>query len=245
MAISWFSVGMLTVICVLLIVVVIIQTKKLIVYIKNIKKKSNDVLAYKIIVLVCRVIALIVPLALIIDAGYHEIRWQYTQYVATTITRYVTGRDDITARCVRRLDFNLMNLPISTVGGVAKKTHSEINYNLCRILAQWLMSDREEVTNEVGWALHTIIHEAVHLTGEENEPKTECKSIMMHEDVAFETLGIDREVSRRFVEYYKALDYNDPTNWALHLALGYTVDWRECETAENTEQEQEEETSTE
>ena len=234
MAISWFTIGILTIVCVLLVVVVIFQTRKLIKYIKIDRKKQSDVLGRRMTT-TFRISALVIPLiVLIFYAGYYEVRWQYTQFMATVITRHIVGNDDVVARCTRRLNLNLTSLSIGPEGYVQYgSTHSEIGYNPCRIFADWLMSSREWHDNDVGMALHIIIHEAVHLTGEHDESMTECKSIMMHEDVAFETLGIDREDSRRFVEYYK--NREDP----LQFAMGYTVNWRQCEAAMNPEPEPE------
>jgi hypothetical protein len=177
------------------------------------------------VALTCRILALVVPLLILVFyAGYYEFRWQYTQYTVTVVTRHVTDRDDVTAKCVRRLDLNFMNLPVGGVAGMAHETNSEVSYSFCRDLAAWLMTDRQRLTVGAGMALHVIIHEAVHLTGETDESTTECKTVLMYEDVAYETLGIDRETSRRFIEYYKKQKDNDPAQ----LALGYSVDWNRC-----------------
>jgi len=71
----------------------------------------------------------------------------------------------------------------------------------CNTLASWLVSDKTDPTLEQVNALHVLVHEAIHVTGEFNEGTTEC--IAMQRDAeAAELLGAAPSDARALADAY-------------------------------------------
>jgi len=217
--IAGIDVGILTVVCVLLLVAVILTTIKLIVRLT--KKKDWQ---FHIIALV----VLLIPLGI---AGFFEGKQQYINYVASDITREVVGRNNVSAKCVRNigdaLDINQYSRAVgwAQVGG----QQSKLDRTTCKYFYEWLLSkDRTHPTDQQFYAIHVIIHEAIHLSGEDSESETEYKTVEIFEKIAI-NLGINRTEAKRYNEYYKT-DINP------RLPEQYHVDWAGKEAEKITEE---------
>ncbi|MCL2280896.1 hypothetical protein FWC31_03355 [Candidatus Saccharibacteria bacterium] len=213
MIIAGVDVGILTAICALLFIAIVWSIVKLI---RRIVKKRDW--QYHAIVLV-------LLLVLFGVAGYFEGKQQYINYWASEITRAVVGRDDVSAKCVRALGDSLdVNQYGPYVGWVKPgDNYSKLDRTTCKRFQEWLATDRKTATNDQAYALHTIMHEAIHVAGEFNESETEYKSIILYEDIMVK-FGMDREFARNYVEHFKK-------NITPRLPEQYHVDWAAKENA--------------
>ena len=163
-------------------------------------------------------------------AGFFEGRQQYVNYEASKITRRVVGRDNVSAKCVRTLGDSLdINQYGPYVGWVKSgDNYSKLDRTTCKRFQEWLATDRKTATDDQAYALHTIMHEAVHVAGEFNESETEYKSTMLYEEVMVE-FGMDREFAKNYIEYFKK-------NINSRLPEQYRVDWAAKEKAEQDQE---------
>lgn len=84
-----------------------------------------------------------------------------------------------------------------------------LSYETCQRLSAWWRStdvERAAAPLEQVVAVHTLSHEAVHLTGERSEALTECRAVQLDEQVAL-TLGASPSVARAFAVRYVAEVY--------------------------------------
>lgn len=207
MVIAGIDFGILTAICILLFIAAIVVIVKLI---RRLLKKKDWQYHVAILILI---------LALFGIASFFEGKQQYINYMASEITRAVVGRSDVSAKCVRTLGDSLdINQYGRAVGWAARDSnYSKLDNTTCKHFSEWLMTDRKTATNDQAYALHTIMHEAVHVAGEFNESETEYKSVIVFEDVAVK-FGMDRDFAKNYVEYYK-------THVNSRLPEEYRVNW--------------------
>jgi hypothetical protein len=88
-----------------------------------------------------------------------------------------------------------------------------LTWQVCRDLRDWLGTDRRDPSLDQIIALHIVVHEAVHLTGQFNEGQAECAA-MAQEAAAAESLGASPEVAALMVHRYRTEVYP-------HLTGGY------------------------
>ncbi|MBW3595095.1 MAG: hypothetical protein KY391_05905 [Actinobacteria bacterium] len=70
----------------------------------------------------------------------------------------------------------------------------------CRDLASYVRNP-DEITREHVVAVHTLTHEAIHMSGVSNEAETECLAVQHNEQMA-RLLGASPEDARRLAVYY-------------------------------------------
>ncbi len=130
----------------------------------------------------------LVALVLLVG-GVLEWRWLADQARLSEATRAVTGRDDVHVRCqrmsaamfyARRYDGFV---EYAADGSLPREAF--LTWETCRDLHGWVGSDREPTPDEVV-AVHVLTHEAMHLTGETDEARTECRA--MQRDAAMARL---------------------------------------------------------
>ncbi len=83
----------------------------------------------------------------------------------------------------------------------------------CCDLSAYLRSDKESPTTEQIVAVHTLTHEAIHMSGVTNEAETECIAVQRDEDMA-RALGASPEAATRLAETYWETQYP-------HLTIEY------------------------
>ena len=71
----------------------------------------------------------------------------------------------------------------------------------CRDLSAYLRSDKSDFTTEHVVAVHTLTHEAIHMSGITNEAETECLAVQRNAEMA-ELLGADPADAQRLAAYY-------------------------------------------
>ena len=76
----------------------------------------------------------------------------------------------------------------------------------CRDLSAYLRSDKESPSTEQVVAVHTLTHEAIHMSGVTNEAETECIAVQRDEDMA-RALGASPEAATRLAETYWETQY--------------------------------------
>jgi hypothetical protein len=201
------DIGILTVVCILLLIAAVVYAVKLIK--RLVKKKDWQAQAFfLVIILICLGIV-----------GFFEGRLQYTNFMATKVTRQVVGRNDVSAKCLRTLGDSFDLTQYGSAAGWVQwgNKFSKLDNKTCTNFRQWLLSDRKSATDDQAYALHIIIHEAIHLSGEFNESETVYKTTEIFVDIAT-SLGMDREVAEYWNNYYK-------TKINPRLPERYRVDW--------------------
>lgn len=76
-----------------------------------------------------------------------------------------------------------------------------IKRDQCNDLRAYLRSDKAEPTEEQAIAVHTLTHEAIHMTGVTNEAETECISLQRDAEMA-RALGASPEAAATLSELY-------------------------------------------
>lgn len=183
---AWFDVGVLTVVTALLGVWVVRRAVRL-------RRPRGSVRSAMVLLAIATV--------LFGWALAHEVRHQWTQARATALIRELTGYPDAHASC-QRFTPDLLDLS-QYAGHVSfEQPHAaHLRRGTCNTLASWLVSDKTDPTLEQVNALHVLVHEAIHVTGEFNEGTTEC--IAMQRDAeAAELLGAAPSDARALADAY-------------------------------------------
>lgn len=71
----------------------------------------------------------------------------------------------------------------------------------CRDLSSYLRSDRADFSHEHVVAIHTLTHEAIHMSGVTNESETECLALQRNAQMA-ELLGASPDAARSLAAHY-------------------------------------------
>ena len=196
------DIGVLTVLVVVFAVLSVRAVVRLIRKIRSIWRKEGGISLVYVVVMV------VLWLGLLGVSGFFEFRHQLAFYTASAVSRDVSGKSNAVARCQRRaVDmFNFMGFFYLGWVWSDKPNVAHLRTDTCGDFGDWLMSDKRQASREQIQALQVVIHEAVHIGGELNEARTECKAMDHYERVAT-GLGATREEARRMLEYYKTNIY--------------------------------------
>ncbi|TXG76138.1 hypothetical protein E6P97_04140 [Patescibacteria group bacterium] len=167
-----------------------------------------------------RVFAVVFTLACFALPAYLEFRIQFANAYASSMTRKVVGNNEVHARCQRGLADMLEIKSISYAGWVEGKPgtkRSNLTSQICGHLISWVLSDKQHASRDQLIALHVVIHEAVHLTGEYSEAETEYKTTEYFEGVVV-SMGASQSEAKRMNDYYKS-EVNP------HMPEAYRVDF--------------------
>ena len=147
------------------------------------------------------VAALVVWLGLTVAALTVEVRHQWVQNVATKAVREVSGRPGTQAVCTRRTA-DMLDLS-NTAGKVMydRPDVAVLRADTCADLASWLSGTKLSPTLAQVTAVHVLVHEAVHVSGEFNEATTECVAMSLDERVAL-SLGAPRTGAEALARTY-------------------------------------------
>lgn len=211
---GWFDVGVLTVVTTGLGIWVVRRAARLI--------RPRGTVRTAAILLVVAALSFAWALAL-------EVRHQWTQARATAVVRDLTGNPDARAAC-QRYTPELLDLS-QNAGSVSseKPDVAHLRRGTCHDLFSWLISDKVDPTPEQVVAVHIVVHEAIHVTGEYGEAITECTA-MQRDAGAAELLGAEPSHAHALAETYNEqyfphmrADYRSPDcveNGALDLSPG-------------------------
>jgi len=130
----------------------------------------------------------------------------YTECMATAVTRKASGLDNVYAIC-EEPDFNTpLSKYFSTKNYagyvVSGSNKSNLTGVTCYDFYNWLKTNRKHFNDVHGYAFHVILHEAMHLTGEFNEQKTERKANSIFVDTAT-YFGAEQSEAERYATHYK------------------------------------------
>ena len=188
---AWFDVGVLTVVTVLLLALAVWRAR----YLADPAGRNGVAVALFLVPAIAFGWALTV-----------EGRHQWAQREATAVTRALTGVPGAVAVC-ERFSADLFN-PWQNAGHVTSDEPevAHLRRETCNDLVSWLLSDRHDPTQAQAVAVHVVVHEAMHVTGEYDEGVAECLA-MQHDAEAAVLLGADPADARALAELYHASVY--------------------------------------
>jgi hypothetical protein len=136
-----------------------------------------------------RVIVLLILVAIFVQQGWMEYKWQKQERVMADAITLISGEGS-SVHCQRMNEaFFYANANLGHVrydaNGIPEKT-TMMTWETCRDFRDWWDSDKTNPTDKQIIALHILTHEAVHMSGETNEATTECYSLQLMPDVAEE-----------------------------------------------------------
>ncbi|MCL2466990.1 MAG: hypothetical protein FWF02_03415 [Micrococcales bacterium] len=146
-------------------------------------------------------VALVAWLVLAVPAVVTEVRHHQTQAAATSATRLVSGDPKAKAVC-ERWTANLVNTTRYAGWVTWGSNVAQLRASTCADLGSWLRSDHRHPTLGQVDALHVVAHEAVHVSGEHSEAKTECLAMEWDARVA-EHLGASPQVAEQMAQTYR------------------------------------------
>jgi len=154
-------------------------------------------------------IALLLTLAVACDmVGERTLR---DELAATRVARLVSGRDDVSVRCIGW--FNLDRLVHSSAEGWVQfdadgraADVATVDAGQCRTFHHFVSTGKVDQKTVV--AVEVVIHESVHLSGVTDEAETMCRGLAATPKVV-QALGKDPKVGLRIVNTY------------LHVTYGY------------------------
>ncbi len=115
----------------------------------------------------------LVPTVLI---GFFEITFLWQQHVATELTKEISGNPNAWVQCQRFTP--ALFADALTAGYYAPAQNSDrsvVQYIYCKEWSNFYYSDKNSIEDmQILWSVGTVIHEAIHVSGELNEAVTQC-----------------------------------------------------------------------
>jgi len=185
---AWFDVGVLTIVTLLLGVWVTRRVVRVI--------RPRGTVGFAVTALVVAAVSFVAAL------GF-ELRHQVAQAQATAVVRELSGNPDAHAACQR---FTPDLLELSNNAGSVSWDSPDVallRRATCNDLFSWLVSRKAEPSLDQTIAVHIVVHEAIHVSGEINEAITECTA-MQRDARAAELLGAQPVQARALaLTYYE------------------------------------------
>lgn len=190
---TWFDVGPLTILGLLLLIIVIWEAVKLR---KSIRNKKDDIS--------WRVLILVLPLLILLPVAFFEARLQFSNATITGLVQQISGNPSVRARCQRGVG-DTLNLNTYVAHGLAyvDKGFAIIDSDRCHDFMAWYLSDKSYAEDNQVWSIGVLIHETVHPEGQRDEAITECETMERYERVASEIMGAPKDEVIRMSEMYK------------------------------------------
>ena len=190
---TWFNIGPLTVIVLLLLIAAVWQIIKLV---KSVRRKRDDI--------PWRILTVALTSLILLPAAFFEIRLQVANATMTGLVRQISGNYSAVARCQRDMGDSL-NFNTYIAHGLAyiDKGLVIIDGTRCHNFMGWYLSDKAHADDNQTWSVGVLIHESVHLEGQSNEAITECETMERYGRVAFEIMRAPRDEAVRMSDLYK------------------------------------------
>lgn len=117
----------------------------------------------------------LIPLSIL---GFTEYKWLSYQAEGTKLVQKISEKPASYLEC-QRLTSALVDAQLSKAGMVYwdNMDRAIVKYEGCKLWAEFLDSDKRNLTDKQLWAVGTVIHEAYHVKGEMNEATTQCLTI--------------------------------------------------------------------
>lgn len=159
---AWFDVGVLTFVTVFLGIWLVRRVIRLI--------EPRGSVGFAVTALV------VVAASFLVALGF-EVRHQVAQAQATAVVRELSGKPDSHAACQR---FTPDLLDLSNNSGSVKWDSPDVallRRATCNDLFSWLAGRKIDPTLDQVTAVHIVVHESIHVSGEYGEAVTECTAI--------------------------------------------------------------------
>jgi hypothetical protein len=118
----------------------------------------------------------LLALVIVPNLGF-EIVWVHTQAVASKVVRDVSGKAGGYAYC-ERVSEAFFDGGIRSGEVVSNEPDKAfLAWQTCEDFKAFLFSNHESISESQLIAVHVIVHEAIHVSGDYNEASTECKAM--------------------------------------------------------------------
>ena len=153
---------------------------------------------------------LLVPTIL---TGFFEARFLMKQQAATDLTRAVSGEPEAWAECQRWTPALFSDALTAGYHFPAQGKKAVLQYIYCNEWGNFYYSDPNTIQNiQPLWAVGTVIHEAVHVTGEFNEAVTQCLTAKAFPNI-LRRLGVSEDKVQIYVAQYAQASTHMPTEY--------------------------------
>lgn len=127
------------------------------------------------------IVVTLIPLTVL---SFTEYKWLNYQAEGTELVQKVSEKPASYLEC-QRLTSALIDAQLSKAGMVYLDNTDKaiVKYDGCKLWAEFLDSDKRNLSDKQLWAVGTIIHEAYHVKGEMNEATTQCLTIKKFSNV--------------------------------------------------------------
>lgn len=144
---------------------------------------------------------LVVSVVALTVAAVPEAKHQWVQARATALVRHASGVPTSSATC-QRFTPDLLDLSFYSGFVSSDSLHvARLRRTVCNDLAGWLIGDKNNPTTGQIRAVHIVAHEAMHVGGQFDEAKAECRAMQLDTDAAM-LLGATRSQAQALTRAY-------------------------------------------
>ena len=146
--------------------------------------------------------------------GYFEVSFLWKQQAATALTQEISGNPNAWAECQRFTPALFADsLKAGFYSPSQDKDKSVIQYIYCEEWGNFYFSDKDSLTDiQTLWSVGTVIHEAIHVSGELDEAVTQCLTNRAFPNVLKE-YGVSKKKLQEYTERYIQESRRMPLNY--------------------------------
>ena len=154
---------------------------------------------------------LLIPTLII---GYFEITFLWKQHAATILTREISGNENAFAECQRFMPALFADsLNAGYYAPSVNSNRAVIQFIYCNEWGNFYFSNKNTIEDtQTLWALGTVIHEAIHVAGENNEAVTQCLTNMAFPNV-LRDFGVYEYKIQEYMNKYIPLTKKMPSEY--------------------------------
>lgn len=149
--------------------------------------------------------------AVLVVAGFFEVRWRMEQSAYTSAARRLLDRTNVHVDCQRLfgtlIDASGTEGHVNWTADGSLPTHAHLTWSTCHNLAKWRRGGHKATArNDQIVAVHVLAHEAMHVSGVYDEARAECYAIQRDSDMA-RLLGASKAQADALALRYWQEDY--------------------------------------
>lgn len=165
---------------------------------------------------------LMVPIIsmILIPTAFTEYQWQVMEKQGSRIVQTLSKKEESNLSCQRFFN-TLWDTKVSVQGYVdySKPDTATLKWKQCKTLQTYL-SDPSAPTDEQTIAFQVLLHESMHVRGEQNEAATECAALQAHQDAAKKLGSPESSVLINLRHYMRVVYPNMPPQYRDENSCG-------------------------